>query len=300
MRNMGGLRGRMKWTFWLYVIGSLALAGIIPFAGFWSKDEILADAWFVGLAEGHWHGVAVYVLLAVAAFFTAFYMGRQVFMVFFGEGRTGAARHASESSAVMIAPLVVLGFLAVVGGGLNLPGLHSLTTWLEHTSHAFHSGEFNVVVAAISMVVALAGIGIAAAVYYRQPMRADQPDPLARLGGLFVAFNRKWWVDELYGFLILRPYIWLSRYLADIIDGRFWHDWFHDNVIKGGFNALTFLTAEGIDLGFIDRLANGLAELAKGAAARLKPVQSGYVRNYALGVFVGAIVILGVFLLMRS
>jgi NADH-quinone oxidoreductase subunit L len=299
MRNMGGLRNKMPWTFWVYVIGSLALAGIVPFAGFWSKDEILADAFHVGSAEGLWHGWAVYGLLTVAALFTAFYMGRQVFMVFFGEGRTKAAQHASESSRVMIVPLVVLAFLSVAGGALNLPGLHSLTQWLEHTNHLFESGEFNWAVAVTSTVVALAGIGLAAAVYYRQPLAAGQPDPLARLGWLFTALNRKWWVDELYDFLIVRPYIWLSRFLADTVDWRFWHDFVHDRVIAAGFRALANLTAVGIDLGFIDRLANGLADLAKGLAARLKPVESGYVRNYALGVFVGAILILGVFLLIR-
>ena len=92
MRNMGGLRKQMGVTFWVYLIGAIALAGVFPFAGFWSKDEILADAWLIGSKQPY--GVAVYVLLSVAAFFTAFYMGRQVFMVFFGGERTDAAKHA--------------------------------------------------------------------------------------------------------------------------------------------------------------------------------------------------------------
>jgi NADH-quinone oxidoreductase subunit L len=283
----------------VYVIGALALAGIVPFAGFWSKDEILADAWQVGLVEGQWQGTLAFFLLIVAALFTAFYMGRQVFMVFFGEGRTEAARHAAESGAVMLVPLVILAGLSVVGGGLNLPGVHSLTHWLEHTSHLYHSGDFNIVVAAISTVVALAGIALAAAIYYRNPLRAGQPDPLQRTGALFVALNRKWWVDELYDFLIIRPYIWLSRFLADTIDWRFWHDGVHDGVFKAGFNALARLTADGIDLGFIDRLANGLAELSKGIARRFRRVETGYVLTYALGVFLGAVLVLGVFLLSR-
>ncbi|MBI4769487.1 MAG: hypothetical protein HY784_03500, partial [Chloroflexi bacterium] len=102
MRNMGGLAGKMKITFWVYLVGALALAGVFPLAGFWSKDEILADAFHVGFAEGAWHGTAVYLLLTVAAFFTAFYMGRQVFMVFFGEGRSGGGRvvHFSQPQVV--------------------------------------------------------------------------------------------------------------------------------------------------------------------------------------------------------
>jgi NADH-quinone oxidoreductase subunit L len=98
MRNMGGLSRRMPITTWVYIIGSLALAGIVPLAGFWSKDEILLDA--------SKHNFIVYILLTVAAFFTAFYMGRQVLMVFFGQPRTDPAAHAAESPAVMTTPLI--------------------------------------------------------------------------------------------------------------------------------------------------------------------------------------------------
>src|SRR6185503_17652462 len=134
MRNMGGLRNRMPTTFWVYMIGTLALAGIFPFAGFWSKDEILADA----SSEGF---TLIYVLLTIAAFFTAFYMGRQIWMVFFGEPRHAAAANAEESPGVITVPLMILAFLSVVGGALNLPGLHTLTAWLEHTIEV-HAGEF--------------------------------------------------------------------------------------------------------------------------------------------------------------
>ena len=127
MRNMGGLRKTMPVTFWLYIIGTLALAGIFPFAGFWSKDEILLDASL--------HFTSVYWLLTIAAFFTAFYMGRQIWMVFFGEPRHDAAAHAEESPKVMTVPLIVLAVLSVVGGALNLPfeGFHNLGHWLGYT-----------------------------------------------------------------------------------------------------------------------------------------------------------------------
>ena len=120
MRNMGGMRKTMPVTFWLYMIGTLALAGIFPFAGFWSKDEILLDAKV--------HFPAVYWLLAIAAFFTAFYMGRQIWMVFFGEARHEAAAQAEESPKVMTVPLMVLAAFSVLGGALNLPfeGFHTL------------------------------------------------------------------------------------------------------------------------------------------------------------------------------
>jgi len=111
MRTMGGLRKKMPWTFWTYMVGALALAGIFPFAGFWSKDEILAHA--------NDHNAIVYWILGIAAFCTAFYMGRQVKMVFFGEARHDAAKHAPESVSTMVFPLVVLAVLATMGGLLN-------------------------------------------------------------------------------------------------------------------------------------------------------------------------------------
>ncbi|HET8564324.1 MAG TPA: NADH-quinone oxidoreductase subunit L, partial [Candidatus Binatia bacterium] len=146
MRNMGGIRKTMPLTFWLYMIGTLALAGIVPFAGFWSKDEILLDA--------SRHYPVVYWLLSIAAFFTAFYMGRQIWMVFFGEPRHEAAAHAEESKPIITVPLMALAFLSIVGGALNLPGLHTLTGWLEYTIEV-HAGEFVVSVALISTGLAL-------------------------------------------------------------------------------------------------------------------------------------------------
>ena len=115
MRTMGGLRTKMRTTFIVYLIGSLALAGIVPFGGFWSKDEILA------------HSQAylrpVFILLVIAAFCTAFYVGRQLLMVFFGKPRHEAAEHAQESPPIMTWPLIILAVLTTVGGLMNLPFL---------------------------------------------------------------------------------------------------------------------------------------------------------------------------------
>ena len=138
MRNMGGLRKTMPVTFWLYIIGTLALAGIVPFAGFWSKDEILLDA--------SRHYPIVYWLLTIAAFLTAFYMGRQIWMVFFGEPRHEAAAHAEESPKVMTIPLMILAVLSLVGGALNLPfeGFHNLGHWLGYTLGEVESLGFSI------------------------------------------------------------------------------------------------------------------------------------------------------------
>jgi NADH-quinone oxidoreductase subunit L len=299
MRNMGGLRERMRTTYWVYLIGSLALAGIPILAGFFSKDEILAEG--LHLQPG------VFWLLVVAAFFTAFYMGRQVLMVFFGAPRTEAAAHAAESPPVMTVPLIILAFLSVVGGALNLPGVHSLTHWLEHTIEIAHAGEFNLAVAALATGLALVAIFLAWLIYnprrfaefLRVPPAKRAEDPVAEyIGPAFGVLKNKYWVDELYEAVILKPYIALSRFLADVIDWRFWHDWFHEKVIAGGFNRLASFLAWGFDLRVIDGIANGLAGWTVRVAGNLRRVQTGFVRNYALSVFLGVVIILG-YLILR-
>jgi NADH-quinone oxidoreductase subunit L len=285
MRNMGGLRNKMKITFVVYLIGSLALAGIPPLAGFFSKDEILAHA--------NQEFILIYILLAIAAIFTAFYMGRQVLMVFFGEPRSEAAEQARENPPVMTYPLIALASLAVIGGILNLPGVHSLTTWLEHTLEHIHAGEFNLFVAVLSTLLALIAIAAAWRIYGRRMMMKGDRDPLRKLlGPVFTALEHKYWVDEFYQWLIIRPYIRVASFLADVIDWRFWHDWFHDSVIARTFRGLTRWLAMGFDLPVIDGAGNGLANLVKGVSTRLRVLQTGFVRNYALSFFVGLLLVL--------
>jgi NADH-quinone oxidoreductase subunit L len=289
MRNMGGLRKKMPTTYRVYLVGALALAGLPPLAGFFSKDEILADASHVNFG--------VYLLLAIAAVFTAFYMGRQILMVFFGDPRTEAAEHAPENPKVMTIPLIILAAGAVFMGALNLPGIHSLTHWLEHTLGHLHVPEFNVIVALLSTVLALLAIGLAWLLYGRKPMTKGQPDPLRKiLGPVFVGMEHKWWVDELYQLLFVNSYNWLAAFFADTIDWRFWHDWFHDSVLVRSFKALTGFLAQGFDLRVIDAGFNALAKTAGAAAKGLRKLQTGYVRTYALSVFVGVLLVLSYFL----
>jgi len=292
MRNMGGLRKQMPVTFWVYLVGALALAGIFPLAGFWSKDEILADAQL--------HYPVVYILLTVAAFFTAFYMGRQVWMVFFGKTRHEAAGHAEESPKVITVPLMILAFLAIFGGVLNLPGLHTLTSWLEHTIAGVEAGKFDFLVAGLSTLLALIAIYLSWLLYGRKPLAEDQLDPLKKmLGPLFTGMERKWFVDEIYWAVFVDRYVDLARFLANVIDGRFWHDWFHDKLIAGTYNWLSHVALNKIiDTRGIDAFFNGLGELTKRASASLRRLQNGFVRSYALAVLFGVVVILG-YLLIR-
>jgi len=291
MRNMGGMRKTMPVTFWLYMVGTLALAGIFPFAGFWSKDEILADAF----AEGY---TAVYWLLSIAAFFTAFYMGRQIWMVFFGEARHEAAAHAEESPRVMTVPLMVLAALSVLGGALNLPGLHTFTHWLEHTIEV-HAGEFNFQVAIVSTVLALAAIFISWWLYGRKPIEAGQPDPLKRpLGFLFTGMENKWFVDEGYFAVFINRYVDLANFLADQVDWRFWHDWFHEKVIANTYVWLSNIALDRYaDQRGIDAIANGIGNATRNFSASLRRIQNGFVRSYALSVLLGVVLILGYLLL---
>jgi len=289
MRNMGGLRKTMPVTFWLYMIGTLALAGIFPFAGFWSKDEILLDASL--------HYPSVYWQLTIAAFFTAFYMGRQIWMVFFGEARSDAAKHAEESPKVMTVPLMVLAVLSVVGGALNLPfeGFHNLGHWLSHTIGEVEGLPLNLQVAGISTALALLAIFISWLIYGRNPLKAGQIDPLKKpLGFIFTGMENKWFVDEGYFALIINPFKKLSAFLADVIDWRFWHDFVHDTVILGTYNWLSEIALnEYADQKGIDAFANWLGSATQSVSATLRKLQNGFVRSYALSVLFGVVLILG-------
>jgi NADH-quinone oxidoreductase subunit L len=293
MRNMGGLRKTMPVTFWLYMIGTLALAGIFPFAGFWSKDEILLDASL--------HYPSVYILLTIAAFLTAFYMGRQIWMVFFGEARHEAAAHAEESPLVMTVPLMVLAALSVLGGALNLPfeGFHNLTTWLGHTLGEVEALPLNGMVAGISTVLALLAIFLSWWIYGRNPLKAGQIDPLKKpLGFIFTGMENKWFVDEGYWAVIVDRYVDISRFLADVVDWRFWHDWFHEKVIAGTYNWISNIALnDTVDQKWIDAFANWLGNTTRSVSGELRKIQNGFVRSYALSVLLGVVIILGYLLL---
>jgi NADH-quinone oxidoreductase subunit L len=294
MRNMGGLVKRIPWTFYTYLAGTLALTGIPIWAGFFSKDEILLDAKLFEAAP------AVYWLLVVAAAFTAFYMGRQIWMVFFGEPRHHAAEEAVESPATVMVPLVILAVLSTIGGFINWPGEggHQFGHWLEHTlvaatGHELHIPEFSWAVAIQSTVIGLVAIFISWLIYGRKPLKAGDPDPLANLGLIFKGMNNKWYVDEFYELILLKPYRMLAKFLAQTIDWNFWHDWFHDKGIRDNFQRLANFLANPIDLGIIDKVSYLLADAAQGSAGWLSKLQTGFVRNYALAVFVGVVAIIG-------
>src|SRR5712691_3887071 len=231
MRNMGGLARYLPWTSKLMWVATLAIAGIPPFAGFFSKDAILSAAFSLGDVHPLWY---LYWLLGLlAALLTAFYMTRLMLYTFHGPNRTGEreSAHLHEAPWVMTGPLVVLGALSVAGGALNVPALFRGHAWLEHwlepvTAVAArlrpgievpHATEWALVIAA----VAVAGLGVFGAVRLLRPeelVPARLAPPETGLGRLLW---KKWYVDDLYDALIVRPVVWLSReVLWKIVDQR--------------------------------------------------------------------------------
>jgi NADH-quinone oxidoreductase subunit L len=311
MRNMGGLRHKMPITYWCYVFGTLALAGIFPFAGFWSKDEILASSWLRGLF-GDSNNLGGYIALAgllAAAALTAFYMWRQVVMVFHGDPRTEAADHATESSALMTIPLIVLAFFSLFVGFINTPnfilfksifGEERFTQWLEQSVLNARGTEFQPLLALIALGIAVFAMILAGRIYGHNKAVVNHRDPLEmkpETAPLFAFANARMYWDRTYFRLFENPFNVASKFLADTLDWAFWHDYFHDKVLARGFNAITTFLTKPVDLGLIDGAVNGVGSLARWISSRLRRVQTGYVRTYAVTILLGVVVVIIVLLL---
>ncbi len=311
MRNMGGLRTKMPVTYVTYLIGTLALAGIFPFAGFWSKDEILADSWVVGLFEGQLSGFIALGLLLLAAGFTAFYMWRQVVLVFHGKPRTEAAERAPESSIPMVIPLLVLAIASIFIGFMNVPsgalgldtlfGAHRFTDWLSHSVLNVHAGDFNILVAGGALLLAIVAMIVANGIYARaRDTILRGVDPLEEREGIGNAWrlaNARLYWDQIYFMLIENPFNRIGKFLADTLDWAFWHDYVHDTVIAKGFRTIGNILATPVDLGIIDGIVNGIGRLARWLSSGLRPIQTGYVRTYAITLLFGVVIVVVVLLL---
>ncbi len=306
MRNMGGLRRKMPITFWTYLIGTLALSGIFPFAGFWSKDDIIGAAFRAGFNNGRVEGYIAFGLLLVAAFFTAFYMWRQIRYVFLGKPRTAAAENVPESVPEMTLPLIVLAVLSLFGGLLNLPEafvIHrfgmipeGLSLWLEHSIAYNQTVPFNFLLALTALAIAVGAILLADRVYGRNnPLTKRGRDPLQALAATRDAFNvanAKGYTDAIYSALIEQPYNRASQWLANVLDWKFWHDYVHDKLIFKGFDGVAALLSGPVDRGAIDRGFLGIGGLIRRAGGRLKGLQTGYVRTYTFTMLVGVVFVL--------
>lgn len=261
MRRMGGLREHMPTTFWTYVVGAAALAGIFPLAGFWSKDEIIAHAW----THNHF---AIFVLLILASLATAFYMGRQIALVFYGQQRD-RDYHAHESGSAMTVPLIILAVGAILGGVMNLPGTHWLVDWLHPVleEEAAKFGATQIALAAITTLLALGSAYLGWSYYVNNAakIKPGAKDPLYRyLGDIWDGLAEAWYFDKVYDAVFVRGYRGLSGFLAQVFDPQ-----------------------------GIDGLVNGVGRAFGWAASGVRTLQSGYVRTYALVFLVGVVVVVG-------
>lgn len=277
MFNMGGLRKKMPITFWTFLIGGFALAGFpLVTAGFWSKDEILADAF------GHGH-LAVFLTLAVAAFLTAFYTMRQITLTFLGEPRTKAAEHAQETPWTMTLPLIVLAIFAVAYGWVGIPEHFPILggvvpNWFHEfvgstLSEMPEAAPFNWVPLLTSLLVSLGGLGLGWWVY--RGVRTVEEDKFQ-----IPVLKNKWYFDEAYTFLFVRPSYWFAEkvvYLAldkGLIDGVL-HTIGHSAAVIG--TALrTYIDKAIIN----ETIGDGTAKVVKSSGAELRPIQSGRLQQY--------------------
>jgi NADH-quinone oxidoreductase subunit L len=261
MHKMGGLLKRMPVTAWTMGIATIAIAGIPPLAGFWSKDEILGSAF----GRGGWFSV-LWVVGLVTALITAFYMTRQWVMVFLGEPRWAEGAHPHESPRVMTIPLVILAALSVVGGLVNTPVRFALEHFLEPAfelvsqQHPPEGVGMFVLLAGLSVLAGLAGAA-AAFVTYRQPHEG--------WGGFERGFEPLWgtWeeayrVDDVYGKVIVKP----GRRIAEVV-------------------------AFKVDLPVIDGAVNGVARLVRGVGDWARPLQTGFVRSYGALLLAGTVTV---------
>ena len=278
MKRMGALRKWMPITSGTFIVGWLAIAGVPPFSGFWSKDDILLGAWEKNRL--------LWLIGLITALMTAYYMSRQVYLVFFGDERwkhtdqksseealtepdhepaatVGAGAHGGahgdfkphESPPTMAYPLVVLAVLAAVAGILKSPLEHWLEPVLAHPHQFTSSSGTKLGLILVTTVAGLAGVGIAYAIWLKGRVEESAMEP--------EVLRRAWFVDELYRKVVETPGRALANFSAFVIDAK-----------------------------VIDGTVNGVGALVRAGGSRLRTVQSGFVRNYALAVAVGAVAIL--------
>jgi NADH-quinone oxidoreductase subunit L len=286
MRKMGALRKKIPYTFWTFFIACFAIAGIFPFSGFFSKDEILWQAF----SSSHGHFL-LWLVAAIAAGMTAFYMFRALFMTFFGQSRVDehVAHHVHESPKIMTIPLMVLALLSIIGGWIGIPhvlgganhiheflapvlgggaepakahaGISFLSqAWASGGEVGNHAASLELFMMVVSVVIALIGIGIAYLFYIKNPAL---PKLLAeRWKRLYKLVFNKYYIDELYEILFI-------------------------NSLKNLGTGLW----KGFDDFVIDGTINGIAYLIGWLSGAMRKMQTGLVQNYAFSMIIGGIVL---------
>jgi len=270
MRKMGNLKGKLPYTHWTYLFGTLAIAGLFPFAGFFSKDEILYYSFE--------RSPVFWAIGAAAAVITSFYMFRSVFMTFYGESRVdpNTAHHLHESPPIMTVPLMVLAFLSLVGGFVGIPIFPSLHVFgeflapvfapakaiIDNGGHHGHNVTLELFLIGASLTIAVVGLIIARKMYIDDTSLSDRV--IKAFPGLHNLIFHKYWVDEVYDVLFVNSIVNFSRFLWKFFD---------DAVIDG--------------------VVNGTAGLVRGWGTVTRWLQTGLVKDYALTFLVGVLIVIG-------
>jgi NADH-quinone oxidoreductase subunit L len=272
MRRMGGLSKKIKYTYWTMLIATLAIAGIPPLAGFFSKDAILLSAFQI--KGGH----PLYAIGLLTALLTSFYMFRLIFLTFYGKPRYDEHHvHVHESPWSMLGPLVILAVLSIIGGWLAAPALLGgpdyFTSFLAPVFASAQGAEvvnegaahqLEIILAIVAVASALIGLGVAAWLYIRQP---GKPEQIAKsLRPVYNTLLNKYYVDEFYAAVVIKPLMWVST------------------------NVLWKI----VDVAGIDGTVNGIASGATSIGDTVRHTQSGNTRSYAVWVVIGALVVIAV------
>jgi NADH-quinone oxidoreductase subunit L len=272
MRHMGGLSKKIKYTYWTMLIATLAIAGIPPLAGFFSKDAILLSAFQI--PGGH----PLYAIGLLTALLTSFYMFRLIFLTFHGKQRYDEHHvHVHESPWSMLGPLVILAVLSIIGGWLAAPALWGgpdyFTSFLSPVFASPQAAEavneaaahqLELILAVVAVASALIGLGVAFWLYLRQP---GKPEKIAKsLQPVYNTLLNKYYVDELYNAVVIQPLMWIST------------------------NVLWKI----VDVAGIDGTVNGIATGATSIGDTVRRTQSGNTRSYAVWVVIGALVVIAV------
>lgn len=275
MQKMGGLRKKLPITYKVFLIGALALAGVPLFSGFFSKDEILWKTVVSPIG-----GYGLWFVGAAVAGLTAFYIFRLIYLTFHGRSRvaTEAAHHIHESPKIMTIPLIVLAFLSVVGGYIGIPHVFnqfehfldpvfSRYVTAEFFEHAHDLVSLELSFMGISVLIAFLGIGTAYLFYVLRPELASEL--AGKMKGIYRFLVNKWYVDEMYDALVVRP-------IKNLSDAILWR-W--------------------VDVRVIDGLVNFTAKFMAQVSDKLRRIETGVVQNYALSIAMGVVFLVGYFLL---
>jgi len=289
MRKMGGLKAWMPVTFITFFISVLAIAGFPPFAGFFSKDEIL----WLAASNDHW---IIWFFAVCGAGLSAFYMFRQLFMTFYGTSRADhhTQEHLHESPQVMTLPLVILAIGAVFAGFVGLPGVlggSQFAHWLEpvihahEEAHASHALEWGLM--AVSVSVASLGVFLAYLMYRRESL---SPAIFANLAGgsLYRLFDHKWYFDEIYQVVFVNGTLLIAR-LGSLFD-----QYIIDGIVNGAAALTRFVSwLNGLfDQYIIDGIVNLIANVTFGIGNKLRRVQTGNINSYLYGILIAVVLLI--------